>query len=1084
MPVFPSHYFFSLIGKTQKKTSIFLSEFYTFFLIFVLFSYTFFFFILWKIFHANRPRRLVMTIQELVQRHADTVYTLFGSLFGTIPSISILMEMTGTPEILWARDFPFSGKEQGPLPHRISLTQCFIAIPGAAALFSRLSKDTDKLFGCLRLAALDRELEAVEALIDTATNLKHNVSPATINALTLLSMRTLLNVPIPPHDPGPAQRYMNMCMGFFKLAITAGCHIPRPALVFFRARGFMHILGDKRGEAFSELLIGAMNMCNHDGHNNLRHHRLMRHGREVLLARDDAEDLLRAAPFLGIYAFIEGSYAEALRQFHLAIDQMRQDHEDIMELFCLRHLCFSAFNLGLFEYAEHQLQSRLRQYAPRSDNQLARTIRGQLAGCLLRTGNLDAALEHLDTAQFGISPSHDIVSWITNNRQLSYYHLLRGNLENAYHVLHSALGEAEKQHYARPLYLSCVLLEQLAFFHRAGYPPLPCYSLEEEMERCLNGPNNLLRGIALRLQGDLAMETAPEKAALAYRESIHVLRNISALELSKSYIRASLLSLRTGKRKKAYLYALYAWPHHEYLHHLWPTEVEALIPDDLRNSGRNGLTSENLIRKYHEHLSAIPPSPAFSTFAINLTMSSCHVLGAQYGFLFFMGDEDEGPRLLASVGPDGVSDPGSRATAMRDFVHLVREDSPQIMDKFFNAMHPGDSGRMMVGIPLESPGGGFYVLCHDHLTDPAVRYVISTEMLGALGKLAGEALARNSMARLPEHHGVVASGGSTEIIYISPKIKTILDKVDLIADTDASVFISGESGSGKDLIARRIHENSGRTGEFICLNMAMLSSELMGSELFGHEKGAFTGAQNAKPGFIELADKGTLFLDEITECSPAVQAALLRVLENRTFYRVGGTRTLSADFRLVAASNRSLQEAVERGTFRRDLYYRISSITVNVPPLRERKEDISALAFYYLHYFAHRHRRVCVPKFSQENLHLLLGYSWPGNVRELKNVIESSVLLSSGQVIELPRHEPAPRPSVENGHPPLKEIPGNFESCMEGLPSLEEMEERYIRMVLSLTNGRINGPSGALSILKMNRSTLYARLRAYGLRQG
>lgn len=1025
-----------------------------------------------------------MTIQELMRHHADTVYALFESMFGVIPSISILMEMTGTPEKLWLQKLPFSCQKQSSLPCRISLTRCLASIPNASPLFAKLTEGVDKLFGCLRLAAMGRELEAVEALIETATKLKHNVSPATINALTLLSMRTLLNVPIPPRDAVLAKRYMDMCVGFFKLAITAGCHIPQPALVFFRARGFMRILGDKRGEALSELLIGATNMCNHAGHNNLRYHLIMRHGRDLLLAMDDDESLLSAAPFLGIYAIIEGSYAEALHQFHLAIDQMPQDHEDIMELFCLRHLCFSAFNLNMFEYAEHQLQSRLRQYAPRSDNQLARTIRGQLAACLLRTGNLDAALEHLDTAQFGISPSHDIVSWITNSRHLSYYHLLRGSLENAYHVLYSALKEAEKQHYTRPLYLSCVVLEQLACFHKAGYPPLPCYSLEEEMARCLSGPNNLLRGVALRLRGDLLMKTAPQEAARSYRESILVLRNISALELSKSYIGASQLFLQMKKTKKAYLYALYAWPHHEYLHHLWPAEVEKLIPDDLRNSGRNGLTSENLIQKYHEHLSAIPPSPAFSAFAINLTMSSCHVLGAQYGFLFSMDDENEEPRLLASVGPDGVNDLESRALAIRDFVHLVHKDSPQIMDKFFNAMHSGDGGRIMVGIPLEAPGGGFYVLCHDHLTDPAVRYVMSTDMLGKLGKLAGEALSRNSLARFPEYHGTTVSGSSVEIIYISPKIKAVIDKVDLIADTDASVFIFGESGSGKDLIARRIHENSGRAGEFICLNMAMLSNELMGSELFGHEKGAFTGAQSAKPGFIELADKGTLFLDEITECSPSVQAALLRVLENHTFYRVGGTRPLSADFRLVTASNRSLKEAVENGTFRRDLYYRISSIVVNVPPLRERKEDISNLAFYYLHYFAHRHKRVCVTKFSQENLHLLLGYSWPGNVRELKNVIESSVLLSGGQVIELPRQEHIPRVSAENDSPQLKGIPCSLESCMEGLPTLEEMEERYIRMVLSLTNGRINGPSGALAILKMNRSTLYTRLRAYGLRPG
>ena len=268
-------------------------------------------------------------------------------------------------------------------------------------------------------------------------------------------------------------------------------------------------------------------------------------------------------------------------------------------------------------------------------------------------------------------------------------------------------------------------------------------------------------------------------------------------------------------------------------------------------------------------------------------------------------------------------------------------------------------------------------------------------------------------------------------------------------------------------------------GEFVCLNMAGLSGELLTSELFGHEKGAFTGAQNAKPGLIETADKGTLFLDEITECSPEVQASLLRVLENRMFYRVGGTRPVSVDFRLVTASNRSLNEAVESGRFRRDLYFRISSIVVNVPPLRERKEDISALSFYYLHYFAHRHGRVCVPKFSQENFQKILGYSWPGNVRELKNVIEESVLLSGGQVVNIPQDA---RRAAAHAVVEKTDAEHAADDCMKGFPSLVELEERYIRMILAMTNGRINGKSGALAILKMNRSTLYARLREYGLR--
>ena len=215
------------------------------------------------------------------------------------------------------------------------------------------------------------------------------------------------------------------------------------------------------------------------------------------------------------------------------------------------------------------------------------------------------------------------------------------------------------------------------------------------------------------------------------------------------------------------------------------------------------------------------------------------------------------------------------------------------------------------------------------------------------------------------------------------------------------VLITGETGVGKELFASALHANSKRAeGPFITVDCTTLPETLVEAHLFGHARGAFTGADRAREGLLAAADQGTLFLDEITECSPEVQASLLRVLENRMFYRVGGTRPVSVDFRLVTASNRSLNEAVESGRFRRDLYFRISSIVVNVPPLRERKEDISALSFYYLHYFAHRHGRVCVPKFSQENFQKILGYSWPGNVRELKNVIVTASIQVVGKETE------------------------------------------------------------------------------------
>jgi two-component system, NtrC family, response regulator AtoC len=238
-----------------------------------------------------------------------------------------------------------------------------------------------------------------------------------------------------------------------------------------------------------------------------------------------------------------------------------------------------------------------------------------------------------------------------------------------------------------------------------------------------------------------------------------------------------------------------------------------------------------------------------------------------------------------------------------------------------------------------------------------------------------------------------------KIITNSPKMMQLYKVIGKVAQTNATVLIMGESGTGKELVANTIHYNSHRkTGPFVKINCGALPESLLETELFGHEKGAFTGAIHKKLGRFEAAEHGTIFLDEIGEISQSLQVKLLRVLQEREFERVGGTETIKADFRVVAATNKDLKSMVEKGEFREDLYYRLNVVSLRVPPLRERKEDIGLLARYFLQKFSQENNKEMIT-FDEEAMRLLEEYPWPGNVRELQNLVERSVIMSTGSII-------------------------------------------------------------------------------------
>ena len=303
-----------------------------------------------------------------------------------------------------------------------------------------------------------------------------------------------------------------------------------------------------------------------------------------------------------------------------------------------------------------------------------------------------------------------------------------------------------------------------------------------------------------------------------------------------------------------------------------------------------------------------------------------------------------------------------------------------------------------------------------------------------------------------------------EIVGDSPAFRRVLVQVETVAPTDASVLILGETGTGKELIARAIHDLSGRRERtFVKLNCAAIPTGLLESELFGHEKGAFTGAIMQKAGRFELANHGTLFLDEIGDIPLELQPKLLRALQEHEFERLGGTRTIKVDVRLVAATNRDLAHMINERQFRTDLYYRLSVFPISIPPLRERADDIPKLIRYFTQKFARRMNKR-VETISQETMDALVRYPWPGNVRELENLIERAVILTRGVTLQIP----------------LAELRAAAPETVAPV-TLEEAERDHIRRALEQSKGVIGGPNGAAARLGMKRTTLQSKMKKLGL---
>jgi DNA-binding NtrC family response regulator len=419
------------------------------------------------------------------------------------------------------------------------------------------------------------------------------------------------------------------------------------------------------------------------------------------------------------------------------------------------------------------------------------------------------------------------------------------------------------------------------------------------------------------------------------------------------------------------------------------------------------------------------------------------------------GDAETGLKLLASEPVHLVlTDLKLPGMSGLEFLQIAKQQNTALPIVVMTAF-----GSVETAVEAMKAGAADYVLKPFSLTE--MRMVVHKELDNSRLREENRSL-REALGQKYSHPNIVA---------ISPKMQEVLATVERIAPTNSTVLLGGESGVGKDLIARAIHEKSRRaSGPFVKINSTAIPENLLESELFGYEKGAFTGANTSKPGKFELADKGTLFLDEIGDVPPAIQVKLLRVLQEREFERLGGTRTIKVDVRLLAATNRDLRAALEDGTFREDLYYRLNVVPIDIPPLREHKEDIPGLANLFLARFAKDSgRSETITGISPAAMQLLSGHYWPGNVRELQNVIERACALATSSQLDVG--------DIQLDSPRNRSGAASDRFLPDGM-TLDQWEDEMIREALKRAGGN---KSQAARLLGLSRNALRYRLSKIGI---
>ncbi len=841
-------------------------------------------------------------------------------------------------------------------------------------------------------------------------------------------------------------------------------------------------LGDSRCQALINLHLGRLLYFRDRRPEAMT---FLSRGRKMVERLGDDDILVQSGEFLGLYFFMQGDFRKTLEHFEWAADPVHEEEANAFAPLTPFFMGLSAFYLGLLPRAIGIIDNAYRHAEFRSDESLAAFYKALLGHVLVSSNKRQEGRGHLLQALSDATAADNALARFLAEGTLAYERFLDGEVKQARDTLAEALARMDRLGIVQQYGSTAWILEMLFEFDRVGHESVPNFTFESQAAKIMREPNIHLRGVAERLLARRAATRAEPRTKIesGLKASEHyLLRSGDPVQLAKTRLEMVRMELGTGDRARARELAGKIWQD-------LPEFAKEIFPDNLRYLLESTeappllerySSQESTLSRFWEVMEWIAPCEDLDRILDRALDATTRLFGAERGGLFVFDKEDKRTRPVLRAACN-ITEGQTGSKSFRRSMELIRRAFQQNRPMVLRPSYPGrcrqrQRVRAILCIPFQVGSELRGVLYYDNSyleegfespKEPLLMRLTQhlgthVERMWKCGRLTAAEEDRGP-ARAAEPGG----GAIGEyMIRESSAMVDLMADAEKIAGSESVVLIQGETGVGKELLARWIHSISQhREGPFLVIDVTTIPESLLEGELFGHEKGAFTGADRRKTGRIELAHQGTLFLDEVGELPLSLQAKLLRVFEEKQFVRIGGTRILTADFRLLAATNRNLKEEVAKGRFRQDLYYRLNVVPIFIPPLRERREDVIPLARHFVENYAKTMNRPAL-RLTPADEERLQAYLWPGNVRELRNVIERGVLLSAGDRLEL-----------------ILPADAGFSEMdpFADKPTMDELQRRYIQHVLSMTGGRISGKGGAADILGMNRRTLYHRMNKLGL---
>lgn len=834
---------------------------------------------------------------------------------------------------------------------------------------------------------------------------------------------------------------------------------------------------DKASQALLEMHIAKNEWLRGNFEKALQH---FDNGWQIASREKDDKLQQSATTFGAFFLFWQGRFKEAVESYETYISDVAKYPKGGFPLLATITIGFCYSQIGQVTQGLGMIDAVRTICLERDDVNLAAYTAGNMGCIMTDIYKFDDAIAHFKTSEGEALQTNNNWVRITGYLVMAYCFFKKDQKSKCIKYLKDYLKQREE--YKAEVNLYPYLLELLWQMENGNLGKIKGISLKKELQRTIRAKNIAMKGVAYRYQAllqkkegapTLDIERSLDKSLKWLTESGHQFQiTETRLEIARIYLQQSKLKeAEEIVKQSTQLLAPYS---------------DIAIPDDLRSLVVDQPINETLIKEIL-HLGQKVADVVYSKDLLKKVLTSVNrMTGAERCALFLLDDSGPQPRfrLRASKNitqaqidhPDFASSLRMLEDVAKSGEGIIRESDPENS----SSVSPDEQIRSRICVPMILRNKVIGVLYNDNRLLSSAFKKTDMDLLAFFAAQAAFALdnarAYNEIKQLNQRlsqekeyyeEAHVKDLKSNNIIGKSPAIKKVLSQIGQVSQTEATALILGGTGVGKELVAREIHNLSVRKNKpFIRVHCAALPENLISSELFGHEKGAFTSAIGRRIGRFELANGGTLFLDEIGDIPPDIQVRLLRVLQTREFERVGGSETLRSDFRLITATNKELEEEVRKNRFRADLFYRLNVFPIVVPDLVERKEDIPLLANHFLNIYSKKMRK-SFKGLSADETRKLMRYDWPGNVRELENVIERGAILSTGSHFHTPELQSSETRTVVHG----KNL------------SLKAVEKEHILWVLEQTGWKIRGPGGAAEILEIHPSTLHFRMKKLGIQR-